>query len=99
MPLPADAKWQILFPSANDRTLVSCPEAQVKAIRGDGPENQTPTFQQFDEKIRSFRSQKFNGRGADESAVVLPFTDLVGVGQAEASGLPRGDVHVESEQI
>jgi Site-specific recombinase XerD len=85
--------------AVDDRLLVSSPAAKLKAIRREDPERLTPTFGQFEEIIRSVRSQKFNGHGSEDSADFLEFMGLAGLGQAEASALTRGDVHWESEQI
>ena len=85
--------------AVDDRLLVSSPAAKLKAIRREDPERLTPTFEQFEEIIRSVRSQRFNGHGAYDSADFLEFMGLAGLGQAEASALTCGDVHWELEQI
>jgi integrase len=89
-----------LFGSAvRDRLILASPAAHLHGVKPEKPIRLTPTLEQFEAIIASVREQRFNGHGAEESADLLEFMGLAGLGQAEAGSLTRADVNFEKGQI
>jgi len=89
----------ILAMAVGDGTIAYSPAANLKKMKLEKPIRKTPTFEQFNAIVESIRSQRFNGHDADESADLVEFLGLAGLGQAEASALTWDDIDWKREQI
>jgi integrase len=85
--------------AVHDRVIMENPAASIKARKRERPIRLTPTFEQFKAIVAHVRSQKQSGHDADESADFLEACGLLGLGQAEVSGIQRAHVDLEAEQI
>ena len=81
-----------------DNMIVSPPAADIKSKKVVKPICTTPTFDEFNAIIADVRQQKWNAE-AQASADFLEFMGLVGVGQAEITGLQRQYVNLAKHQI
>jgi integrase len=59
----------------------------------------TPTAEQFEAIVNDLKSQPFNGHGAAESADYVALSGLLGLGQAELSGIQRQHIDLDAETI
>jgi integrase len=75
--------------------LHESPARAFKLVRPDVPERLTPTFDQFEAIVRAVREQRFADHARD-TADLVEFMGLAGVGQAEAANL-RGE-HIDFER-
>jgi len=88
-----------LFNSAlRDRIITASPATHLRSAKREKPIRLTPTFEQFKAIIADVRAQVFNA-DAQHSADFLEFIGLVGLGQAEAGSLTRGDIDFAADQI
>jgi integrase len=85
--------------ATRDQALGSSPAEHLKPQKRPDPIRRTPTIEQFRAILASVRSQKYNGHNADDSADFLEAEGLLGLGQAELSGITRSDVDLERGQI
>ena len=81
-----------------DRVIVVSPAASMKGKKVVKPIRVTPTFEEFTAIVANVRQQKWNAE-AQASADFLEFMGLVGVGQAEVTGLQRQHVNLAKRQI
>ena len=81
-----------------DKMLASNPAAELKNKKVVTPTRLTPTFEQFNAIIADVRSQKNNAE-SESSADYIAFMGLVGVGQAEASGIKKQNVNTTTKQL
>jgi integrase len=84
--------------AVRDRVLIESPAANLKYRKRKKPIRRTPTYEQFKAIIADVRAQSFN-REAEDSGDFLEFLGLAGLGQAEAAGIKREHVDLESERI
>jgi integrase len=89
----------VLAMAVGDGVITHSPAVNLRKVKLDKPIRRTPTFEQFQEIVKSIRSQRFNGHDADESADFVEFIGLAGLGQAEASALTWDDIDWQREQI
>jgi integrase len=88
-----------LFNSAvRDRIITASPAAHLRSAKREKPIRLTPTFEQFKAIIADVRAQVFNA-DAQDSADLLEFLGLAGLGQAEAGSLTLADVDLRNGQI
>jgi len=88
-----------LFNSAvRDRIITVSPAAHLRSAKREKPIRLTPTFEQFRAIIADVRAQVFNA-DAQNSADLLEFLGLAGLGQAEAGSLTPTGVDLASGQI
>jgi integrase len=73
-------------------------EKPLKYLRRPKPIRLTPTFEQFKLIVADIRAQRFN-REAEQSGDFVEFLGLAGLGQAEAAGLTRAHVDLDSGQF
>ena len=59
----------------------------------------TPTREQFDSIIADLRSQSANGHGAKDTADFVALSGLLGLGQAELSGIERQHINLDANAI
>jgi integrase len=85
--------------TVRDKALSESPAKHLKASKRADPERRTPSFERFQAIIASVRAQKFNGHNAEDSADFLEAQGLIGLGQAELSGITRSDVDFEKDEI
>ncbi len=81
-----------------DKAIVVSPAASMKGKKVVKPIRVTPTFEEFNAVITDVRHQKWNAE-AQASADFLEFMGLVGVGQAEITGVQRQHVNIAKRQI
>ena len=81
-----------------DKIITKSPAEDVKRKKVVKPVRVTPTFEEFNTIIADVRQQKWNAE-AQGSADFLEFMGLVGVGQAEITGLLRQNVNLPKKQI
>lgn len=84
--------------AVENRVLHENPSAHIKAQRRDRPIRQTPSREQFRAIVKAIREEKLNARRND-SADLVEFMGLAGVGNAEAGNLTWGDVDFEGGRI
>jgi integrase len=84
--------------AVRDRIITTSPAAHLRSAKREKPIRLTPTFEQFKAIIVDVRSQVFNA-DAQDSADLLEFLGLAGLGQAEAGSLTRADVDLAAGQI
>lgn len=80
------------------RVLAESPAARIKGLRAETPIRLTPTQEQFQAIVRDIRVQKFNAE-AEDSAVLVEFMGLVGVGTAECANLLGDHVDLTGNRI
>jgi integrase len=85
--------------AVRDKVLLDNPAASIKARKREQPIRLTPSWQQFRAIVADIRSQKFSGHDAEESADFIEACGLLGLGQAEVSGIQRAHVDLEAEQL
>jgi integrase len=59
----------------------------------------TPTAEQFEAIVQDLKDQSFNGHGAAESADYIALSGLLGLGQAELSGIQRQHIDLDAGTI
>ncbi len=59
----------------------------------------TPTAEQFEAIVNDLKAQAFNGHDAKESADYIALSGLLGLGQAELSGIQRQHIDLDSGTI
>jgi integrase len=86
--------------AVRDRVMVENPARDLKYRKRKMPIRLTPTFEQFQAIVAEIRTQatKFN-QVAEQSADLIEFYGLSGLGAAEAASLTRGDVDLQAGQI
>jgi integrase len=84
--------------AVNDKMLLESPAAKLECKKVVKPIRVTPTFEEFSAIVADVRQQKWNSE-AQASADFLEFMGLVGVGQAEITGLQRQHVNLAKGQI
>ena len=84
--------------AVNDKALPVSPAERIKGKKVVKPIRITPTFEDFNAIIADVRQQKWNAE-AQASADFLEFMGLVGVGQAEITGLQKQHVNLAKHQI
>ena len=87
-----------LAQAVRDRVIMESPAAHLKYQKRKAPIRLTPTWEQFVAIVADVRSQPFN-RDADDSGDFIETIGLLGLGQAELSGMKREHVDLESERI
>jgi len=84
--------------AVKDKVIIDSPAKDLKGKKVVKPIRITPTFDEFNTIIADIRKQKWNAE-ANASADYLEFMGLVGVGQAEASGLQKQHVNLSTKQL
>ena len=84
--------------AVNDRILEESPAAKIRRQKVAKPIRLTPSFEEFQAIIADVRAQTLNA-DCEESADFLSFLGLVGVGQAEASGILKQHVNMRTKQL
>jgi integrase len=85
--------------AVRDRVIAENPAAGLKYRKRKTPIRSTPTWEQFQAILTDIREQvKFN-QVAEQSADLVEFYGLSGLGSAEAASLTRADVDLEAGRI
>ena len=85
--------------AVRDRVIAENPAAGLKYRKRKTPIRSTPTWEEFQAIVSDIRGQaKFN-QIAEESADLVEFYGLSGLGSAEAASLVRSDIDFEAGQI
>jgi integrase len=84
--------------AVDDKLIASNPTAGIENKRLSKPIKQTPTMEHFQAIVKDIRTQPFSD-SRDESADLVEFYGLAGLGRAEARSLTWGDVSFERGQI
>jgi integrase len=89
-----------LTKAVRDRVIAENPAAGLKYRKRKTPIRSTPSFEQFQAIVAEIRDQgaKFN-QVAEQSADLVEFYGLSGLGSAEAASLTRADVDLDAGQI
>jgi integrase len=85
--------------AVRDRVLFESPAANLKYRKRSRPIRLTPTYEEFRAIVADVRSQQFNGHDAQESADFIECCGLLGLGQAEVSGIQRAHVDLDSGRV
>ena len=80
-----------------DKLIAESPAAKLRPKRLVKPIRITPTFDDFKAIIADVRNQSLNA-DAEDSADLLEFMGLIGVGQAEAGGVKKQHVDLANKQ-
>ena len=75
--------------AVSDGVIPRNPMAGIKYRRRQDLVRLTPTREQFDAIVNDLRSQSENGHGAENTADFVALSGLLGLGQAELSGIER----------
>lgn len=89
---------EALAMAVRDRVLIESPAAALTYRKRKKPIRLTPTFEQFRAIIADVRSQRFNADARD-SGDFLEAMGLLGLGQAELSGMKQEHVDLERGRI
>ena len=91
---------QVFEIAVADRMIARSPfdDAKTKWKKPQKPIRKVPTIEQFQAIVSDVRSQKFSA-DAKDSADLIEFLGLAGVGQAEAGSLTLGDIDWEKKRI
>jgi integrase len=84
--------------AVDDKLIASNPTTGIEKKRLGKPIKQTPTMEQFQAIVKDIRTQPFSDT-RDESADLVEFYGLAGLGRAEARSLTWGDVNFKDGQI
>jgi len=84
--------------AVRDKVIVESPAVHLTYHKRKQPIRLTPTHEQFKAIIADVRSQPFNA-DANDSADLLEAMGLLGLGQAELSGMKREHIDLESGRI
>jgi integrase len=86
--------------AVRDRVIAENPAKELQYRKRKTPIRPTPSFEQFQQIVAEIREQatKFN-QVAEQSADLVEFYGLSGLGAAEAASLTRADVDLEASQI
>ncbi|MEO7931532.1 MAG: hypothetical protein ABIT76_00085 [Chthoniobacterales bacterium] len=84
--------------AVTDKALADSPARTLKVKKVVTPRRVTPSYEEFRVIIADVRSQKGNA-DAEESADFLEFLGLLGVGQAETSGIAKQHVNLSKQQL
>ncbi|MGJ8643345.1 MAG: tyrosine-type recombinase/integrase [Luteolibacter sp.] len=84
--------------AVENRLLYENPTKNIKAQKRSRPIRDTPSKVQFEAILKSIRSEKLNAKRED-SADLVEFMGLAGVGNAEVKNLTWGDVDFDSGRI
>jgi integrase len=88
-----------LTKAVRDRVIAENPAEGLKYRKRKTPIRSTPSFEQFQAIVAEIREQvKFN-QVAEQSADLVEFYGLSGLGSAEVASLTRADVDLEAGQI
>jgi integrase len=80
------------------RVIATSPAASLKGLRVETPIRLTPTWEQFQALVGEIRSQRFNAE-AEDSAALVEFMGLAGVGTAECNNLKGEHVDFAAKRI
>jgi integrase len=86
---------QVFEIAVDSKVIADSPAADLKQLTPEKPIRLTPTWEQFQAITKSIRSQRFNA-DAEDSANLVEFMGIAGVGTAECSSL-RGE-HIQLEK-
>ena len=81
-----------------DKAIIKSPVEDVKRKKVAKPVRLTPTFKEFNAIVADVRKQRFNAE-AQSSGDFLELMGLVGVGQAEITGLLKQHVNLAKMQM
>jgi len=79
-----------------DMVIDRSPVEGLKYAKRANPIRLTPTEEQFRAIVADIRAQLSNGHGADDSADFVELAGVLGLGQAELSGIRRQDIDLDA---
>ena len=80
------------------RVIAESPAANLKMLKPETPIRQTPTWEQFQEIVKSIRTRPFTDH-AQDTADLVEFMGLAGVGTAECANLLGEHFHFDTNKI
>jgi integrase len=85
--------------AVSDGAIAHSPMAGIKYRRRGKPTRLTPTVEQFEAIVEDLKVQSFNGHGSAETADYIALSGLLGLGQAELSGIQRKHIDLDAGTI
>jgi len=85
--------------AVSDRVIAESPAVGLKYRKRKTPIRSTPTWEQFQAILTEIRDQAAFNQVVEQSADLVEFYGLSGLGSAEAASLTRADVDLEAGQI
>jgi integrase len=85
--------------AVTDGAIARSPMEGIKYHKRGKLTRLTPTAEQFEAIVADLKIQPFNGHGAAESADFIALSGLLGLGQAELSGIQRQHIDLEAGTI
>ena len=80
--------------AVNDGVIPRDPMEGITYRRRGKPTRPAPTREQFQSIVDDLRAQRANGHGADDTADFVELSGLLGLGQAELSGIQRQHINL-----
>ncbi len=85
--------------AVNDGVILRSPMDGITYRRRSDLTRLTPTKEQFDSIVADLRAQSANGHGAEDTADFVALSGLLGLGQAELSGIERRYINLDAGTI
>jgi integrase len=85
--------------AVTDGAIARSPMEGIKYRKRGKLTRLTPTVEQFEAIVNDLKTQPFNGHGAAESADFIALSGLLGLGQAELSGIQRQHIDLAAGTI
>jgi integrase len=85
--------------AVNDSVIARNPMDGITYRKRQDLTRLTPTREQFDSIVADLRSQSTNGHGAEDTADFVALSGLLGLGQAELSGIERKHINLDAGTI
>ena len=85
--------------AVTDGAIARSPMEGLKYRRRGKPTRLTPTTEEFEAIVEDLKTQSFNGHGSAETADYIALSGLLGLGQAELSGIQRQHIDLEAGTI
>jgi integrase len=80
------------------RVIAVSPAAELHGLRVEAPIRSTPTWEQYQSIVADIRAQKFNAE-AEDSANLVEFMGLAGIGTAECANLNGEHIDIAGNRI
>jgi integrase len=85
--------------AVTDGAIARSPMDGITYRKRGKPVRLTPTTEQFEAIVEDLKTQSHNGHGAGESADYIALSGLLGLGQAELSGIQRQHIDIAAGTI
>jgi len=85
--------------AVTDGAIARSPMEGIKYHKRGKLTRLTPTVEQFEAIVEDLKTQSFNGHGSAETSDYIALSGLLGLGQAELSGIQRQHIDLDAETI